>query len=57
MFRAGANPLRCAFPAARKPRAYLRVRPFDTCVSPLGRADKLATLCNPASLQAWVHRP
>jgi hypothetical protein len=45
MFRAGVDPLRCAFPASRKPRAYIPVCPFDVCVSPLGPADKTCDAC------------
>jgi hypothetical protein len=40
MFRAGVDPLRCAFPASRKPRESIPVLPFDACVSPMGPADK-----------------
>jgi hypothetical protein len=40
VFWAAVNPLRCAVLASRKPGAYIPVRPFDACVSPLDAAGE-----------------
>ena len=62
LFRDAVDPLGCAIPAAPKPRAYIRVRPFDACVSPLEAAGKTcdampATLRHRASLRSGRHVP
>ncbi len=55
MFRDGVNPLRCAFPASRKPGAYIRVRPFDVYVSPMEPSGKASLLCTPRHMTTRAH--
>jgi hypothetical protein len=49
--RAAVNPLHFAIRAARKPRAAVRGRPFDACVSPLEASGKTSLFCTTRSIR------
>ena len=55
MSRDGANPLRCAVPAPRKPGASIPVCPFDVYVSPLEPSSKASLLCTPRHMTTRAH--
>jgi hypothetical protein len=42
-------------PASRKPRAYIRVRPFDVYVSPVAAAGKTSLFFMPRHMTSRAH--